>query len=145
MKEQGLPRQLQKSKLAALLGNTREQHTAYSRCSIPSGPGTGKDSIRPLGQNWIKHIITILYNVYELLLGHLQFGPSVGEAQFVFLFCSRLTSIALLKRASELSSRRFSQRRLNWKKTKHKRVSKASIKTSEVPYPYMLRLMAIMV
>lgn len=51
---------------------------------------------------------------------HLQFDLSAVEVQFVFLFCSRLSSITLLEPVSELSSHRFLQRGLNWnKKKKH--------------------------
>lgn len=61
------------------------------------------------------------YNpLYQLgiTLQHLRFGLSVVEAQFVFLFCLRLTSRALSKPVSELSSHRFLQRHLNWNETK---------------------------
>lgn len=75
-------------------------------------------------------VIANVLNVHEAQLGHLLFGLSMVEAQFVFLFCSRLISRALSRPVSELSSHRFLQRDLTWNKIKYKLVSKSSIKTS---------------
>lgn len=63
------------------------------------------------------HDYNPLYQL-RITLEHLRFGLSGVEAQFVFLFYLRLTSRALSKPVSGLSSHRFLQRHLNWNKTK---------------------------
>lgn len=104
----------------------RHQRVALPAVQVLLPVGRVQNSVRPLGSTCSGSLLQS-FVAAENCSEHLRFGLSVVEAQSVFLFCLRLTSRALSKPVSELSSHRFLRRHLNWNKTTTKQSPKPAL------------------